>query len=313
MEAFKAVRVADSEDHVQSLMVCADNDTRWNSTFTMIERALRISRSIDFFLSNTDDLDDDVLTTVDWKFLRELYKILQPLEELTKDLEGKAEKGIGGTIGEVLPALDLIKCSLEESRARHENLHGLANEWAVNAIDNGLDHVDKYHEIVCRIPAYQAATALDPGVKWGYFERNYTSQSVEETKRVVRTLWETEYKRAPPAGESAQPTTAAPSSHQQPNKLREFMLRGPQGAGPGSGSGSGSGPGVLTTSRGRTRRASPPDELDRWMAEPVEDLVTDIIAFWRAKRGAYPQLSTMALELYSLPAMSAEVERVFSR
>jgi hypothetical protein len=258
---------------------------------------MRISRNIDFFISTNDDLEDDVLTNGDWKFLRELLKILQPLEELTKDLEGKAEKGIGGTIGEVLPSLDLIKYGFGAEREYHANLPGLAHGWAVNAIHNGVDHVDKYHAIVSRIPAYSAATALDPGVKWGYFERNYTPQSVQETKRVVRNLWETEYKRAP------DDVLPAPSTDQRPNKLREFMLRGNQGAGAAE----------PATSRGRTRRSSPPDQLDRWMAEPVEELVTGIISFWRAKRGAYPQLSTMALELYSLPAMSAEVERVFSR
>jgi hypothetical protein len=298
--AFKAIRTADSEDHLQALMVCADNDTRWNSTFAMIARARRVSANIDFFVSQNDDLADDVLTCEDWEFLNELHTMLQPLEELTKELEGKAEQGIGGTIGEVLPALDLTKTNLEIERQRHENMLGLAHEWAVNAIDNGLDHLDKYHAMIFRIPAYRAATALDPRVKWGYFERNYAPQSVEESKRVVRNLWETEYKQAQPSAEGALPSHPT-ATGSRPNMLLNFMLHGHQGAA------------APESSRGRTRRASPPDELERWMSEPVEVLVTDIIAFWRAKKSAYPQLAKMALELYSLPAMSAEVERIFSR
>jgi hypothetical protein len=304
MAAFRAVQTAENGEHVHALMVCADNETRWNSTFAMIERAKRVSTNLDFFVSRNAELQDDALTGADWEFLGALCHILQPLKDLTKLLEGKAENGLGGSIGEVLPALDLIKQHLETERAKHDDIATpglvLAHQWAVNAIDNGLDHLEKYHTIIFRIPAYQAATALDSRVKWGHFERNYTPQSVAETKRIVRHLWETEYKKTTPPSSSqdnSSPRTIA--SGRQSNILLDFMLHGSQGT-PAN-----------EPPRGRTRRA-PPDELDRWMAEPVEPLVTDIIAFWKAKKGAYPQLSQMALELYSIPAMSAEVERIFS-
>ena len=39
----------------------------------------------------------------------------------------------------------------------------------------------------------------------------------------------------------------------------------------------------------------------------------DLIAWWRANETVYPTLARMAYELYSIPSMSAEVERVFSR
>jgi hypothetical protein len=54
------------------------------------------------------------------------------------------------------------------------------------------DHLDKYHEIIFRIQAYQAAAALDPRVGWQHFERHYIFQSVEESKRIV---WRMDYKR----------------------------------------------------------------------------------------------------------------------
>src|SRR5579859_4019319 len=38
----------------------------------------------------------------------------------------------------------------------------------------------------------------------------------------------------------------------------------------------------------------------------------DVLAWWKANQGEYPILSRIAIDLYAIPGMSAEVERVFS-
>ena len=61
------------------------------------------------------------------------------------------------------------------------------------------------------------------------------------------------------------------------------------------------------------------DELERYLKAPPpavstqEALSFDLIAWWRVNEMVYPTLARMAYELYSIPSMSAEVERVFSR
>jgi len=62
------------------------------------------------------------------------------------------------------------------------------------------------------------------------------------------------------------------------------------------------------------------DELERYLKSPPLGVSTkeaylsfDLIAWWRANETVYPTLARMAYELYSIPSMSAEVERVFSR
>jgi hypothetical protein len=71
--------------------------------------------------------------------------------------------------------------------------------------------------------------------------------------------------------------------------------------------------GKHTTIRtGPTPRGHRPDDLERWFAEPAEQ-VLDLVSYWKAKERTYPRLSVMALELLSIPAMSADAERVFSR
>jgi len=41
--------------------------------------------------------------------------------------------------------------------------------------------------------------------------------------------------------------------------------------------------------------------------------IIDPCSFWLSQRTIYPQLSAMALDIHSIPAMSAGVERLFSQ
>ena len=54
------------------------------------------------------------------------------------------------------------------------------------------------------------------------------------------------------------------------------------------------------------------DEYVRWKNERCEKDVTNPIAYWWSKRELYPRLSHMALDVFGIPAMSSEPERVFS-
>jgi hypothetical protein len=56
------------------------------------------------------------------------------------------------------------------------------------------------------------------------------------------------------------------------------------------------------------------DEYAEWRAttDPGDCLVDDPIQYWLARRRQYPRLSRMAIDLFSIPAMSSEPERIFS-
>ncbi|KAM5529455.1 hAT family dimerization domain protein [Fusarium oxysporum f. sp. phaseoli] len=61
-------------------------------------------------------------------------------------------------------------------------------------------------------------------------------------------------------------------------------------------------------------RSRSQDEYDHWLssADSKNDtLVTDPIQYWWERRRDYPRLSRMALDLLSVPSMSAECERLF--
>ena len=54
-----------------------------------------------------------------------------------------------------------------------------------------------------------------------------------------------------------------------------------------------------------------PDEVEKYVLELVT-MVRDPIAWWKDHQQQFPRLSRMALEFLSIPAMSDEIERIFS-
>jgi len=52
------------------------------------------------------------------------------------------------------------------------------------------------------------------------------------------------------------------------------------------------------------------DELNRYLANDDKD--KDVLAYWSEKSKRFPILSKIVLKIYSIPASTAEVERLFS-
>jgi len=55
------------------------------------------------------------------------------------------------------------------------------------------------------------------------------------------------------------------------------------------------------------------DEYDRGLATPTEPSVINQFSEWQSQLQMYPSLSSMAINISCIPAMSAEVERLFSQ
>ena len=53
-------------------------------------------------------------------------------------------------------------------------------------------------------------------------------------------------------------------------------------------------------------------EAARYLKEPVVHMATDILVWWAAQEGEYPNLSRMARQYLGCPATSASAERLFS-
>ncbi len=56
------------------------------------------------------------------------------------------------------------------------------------------------------------------------------------------------------------------------------------------------------------------DELDRYLHEPILSALDSVIYWWKdpAQIAKFTLLAAMSLDIFSIPAMSSEPERVFS-
>jgi hypothetical protein len=86
-------------------MVIKDNDTRWNSVYLIIHRALKRRAQIDGFIRNCETLSpdkrvpqEDKLTEGDWAIITEIHNFLKPLYDLTIYMESRAPNAMNGSI-----------------------------------------------------------------------------------------------------------------------------------------------------------------------------------------------------------------------
>jgi hypothetical protein len=83
----------------KGLMIVSDNATRWNSTYLMIHRALKLRHQITLIcIMNMKDLKEDILSEDKWDQLKEIEAILMPFYKVTKRLEGNSQEGHHGLI-----------------------------------------------------------------------------------------------------------------------------------------------------------------------------------------------------------------------
>jgi hypothetical protein len=299
-------------DKRRILALVADVVTRWNSTSEMIDRALLLKQSIDDYSSKIigewhqhkrngtpPSLVDDALTTDDWLCLTEYRGILKPLHDATKALEGHAG-GRFGAIWLVLPTIEQLLNELEdkkrhclmtiETQVRASQLDTDAESdvfWShlTAAVNRGWKKLDDYYNTLDATPVYVAAIVLHPAFKWRWFDTQWKSKDdwISEARKSMDRLWQL-YRKSKVTLQSQVDTTIV-----VPRGFLNFS--------------------ALETN---------PDDIDQmaaYLADPTPReprCEQSPIAYWTSRRTTWPELSLMALDIFAVPAMSDEPERMFS-
>ncbi|EGU87630.1 hypothetical protein FOXB_01850 [Fusarium oxysporum f. sp. conglutinans Fo5176] len=104
------------EESTAELEVVMNNETRWNSTYMMIERALRKQTDIRAFIFATQEEEDgarripaeDILSSEDWRVLGEVNEILKPIYLQTMRTQGWGKGDSHGRLWEVLIGMEYL-------------------------------------------------------------------------------------------------------------------------------------------------------------------------------------------------------------
>ncbi|EXU94806.1 hAT family dimerization domain protein [Metarhizium robertsii] len=176
--------------------------------------------------------------------------------------------------------MDILVKHFEKQKNKHSN-----NIEFQNAILMAWHAFDKYYLLTDEVPAYAAALLLHPSRRKRYIGVNWNKAWVTAVLPKLQGLWEERYATAEAdhISDSSEPT-------QEPDEydILEQDLD------------------VVQTS------------ADNWAsfieADPTEISTKTALEWWcqKQQRARYPRLSLMAIDILSVPAMSAEAERVFS-
>ncbi|KAF1739624.1 hypothetical protein CRV24_001560 [Beauveria bassiana] len=215
----------------------------------------------------------------DWSVIAEYLAILRPLKIATK----RPKEGEFGATWEVLLTIEWLLKHLEESKLRHERDEEPYLRIGYNL---GWMKLDQYYTLTEDSPACLAALVLHPASRWSTIESQWAEHPnwLSRGKAAVEELWH-EYRDLSVEQDMIpeQPTVARRSS------VRKLSTR----------------PAPSTSARR--------DEYAEWVAttDPGDCLVDDPIQYWLHRCRQYPRLSRMAIDLFSVPAMSSEPERIF--
>ena len=142
------------EESTAELEVILNNETRWNSTYMMIERALRKRTDIRAFIfaleGEQDEAKripaDDILSNEDWRVLGEVNAILKPIYLQTMRTQGWGKADGHGRLWEVLVGMEYLLEHFEDWKAFYGDVTtqtmSLASFVDLEPVDAGFIRTD---------------------------------------------------------------------------------------------------------------------------------------------------------------------------
>ena len=255
-----------------------DNKTRWNSWAKALKLALShplhdaIKAYFEQFVDDECCLDE--LLDEDQELLRHIQVFLESIAQTTKALESNLS-----TLDVVLPAMDFILGKFEDGKEQFKDHPQLSKMF-----NSGWSKLDKYYQMTEDTPVYVAALVLNPRYKWQYINKNWGKKKwIKKSKKMMQDLWEL-YKLVDLDLEPSQPELKTDN---------QFLL-------------------FLDEQDGDVEVIE--DEYTHYCAQPIIKKLHNARDWWLqpTQQQLYPHLSKLALEILSIPTMSAELERLFS-
>jgi hypothetical protein len=160
------------------------------------------------------------------------------------------------------------------------------NQQLLGCVLTSLYVFEKYYKLSDESPAYAAALILHPSRRKAYIQKNWPRSWHKKIFNNVKKLWEDKYKGLP----TIDPT---PSLVPKP-QLDEYNL--------------------LAQELDVVGIVSSIDEYEAYTSQTPIPIDCSPLTWWLrdGQRERYPRLSKMAIDILSIPAMSADPERVFS-
>jgi hypothetical protein len=314
---------------VRTLHLKRDFGVRWNSTYYMIQRALKLKPAIQKYCRDWRptkgeqyDFKKDALDAQDWEELRHFEELLHHFEKATKRVEGNAYTGSHGALWEVIPTMDYLFAKMKKHQDETTESPHLFTDYYMTALNHGFAKCSEYYTKIDDSPFYAAAVALHPCRRFTYFNDTWSkttggSSAILTAKQSTRRLFDDYLARAVAERESSPEQDSLFISNaitQSDSEDEDWAIAFGERN-------------VRSNERTTTLRRRQETELTRYMDDDLDTYYTEQVQgkmltmsytdqplrWWRERGEAlYPTLATMAYDLFAMPGMSSECERSFS-
>ena len=263
-----------------------DVETRWNSTYDMVERVMEQQEPICATLIEQKRLD---LLPKDTEFhlLEEVLKVLKPFKDITVQVSGENYV----TISSILPLLDFVS----QNTLKVTETDSLAIQKMKQEMTKNLE--SRYKD-----PVIQALLKLSSFVDPRFKSLPFLDEEEAEYVHDDALLEMMKYISPDPEVEE-ETTSNEPEEIEPPPKKAKTAIGKLLG-------------GVYGKSIGKKRmsiREKAEKELRRYLEEPVLDIDDNVLEWWKKNHTLFPSISVTARQLMCIPATSTPSERLFSK
>ena len=240
--------------------------TRWNSTYYMLDFAIKYRAVIDAMTADKSlKLRKFELEMDEWAIAEDLVTVLLQYKNATLFFSQDS-----ASVAAVIPAMDRISNHLnsQTGKAYHPSITA--------AMKLARKKMDRYYSLTDSSTTYRIAMILHPGMKLEYFRnQKWEEEWIEEAESLVREGYVAGYEKM---ARDSDTTPMKPSKTKDNSGFTSF--------------------GNLSVTS--APRAS---EIQEYLKLPVEN-VKDPMKWWVDNQFVYPNLHRMALDYLSIPGKS---------
>lgn len=254
--------------------VVSDCNTRWNSSFLMLNRLVDIKSGINEVLT---ELGIDTLLISEWQRLTDIINLLRPFAQQTDLLQTDAV-----SMSNIVPSILDLECHLQQ--------HPTDKQLTSSMLRDMRRRFEAIMQPDCELfnPLPAAACLLDPTVATVLLAPEYTSLFVAAKSYIVSL-----------GGESVA-SIPHQSVQSQPAGLRRFTFLAAKISASNA------------TATFDTNQDTVLGQLNRHVADVRDYCDTTGLQYWTQRQDIFSQLAHIAQDLLSAPASQAYVERIFS-
>lgn len=267
--------------------VSYDIDTRWNSTYVMIQDALRLQTELGQFVRIHPEVQALQLTDDEWSTLQQVAKILKPFWDHTNSVSKTRP-----TIVESLPIYWSLDDLLNDVRNAAGDFEDVNTEIR-NAVERGIRKMNKFARKMDDNLLYYVASVLDPRIKSSLIVSQMSDQDAGLIISQVREFLKKEY---PPEA-----FTLHESENSRPPGMSETMWKTLRKVQPAQGK--------LSSDIDKYLDSPPVSWSHHMIGDADEEWV---LKWWRANEFNFPLMAKAARDYLSIPSAEVGIEREFS-